>query len=144
MRGGQVSVEYLIIVGVALGLLIPAVIFFYSYSKSSDASAVSSQINDIGLQALSHVQSTYALGRNSRQTMEFNMPDVVQHVYVNGQELVFVYETELGRSEAVFFSTIPMITNDTIDGNISDVHPGLTNYRFDSFGSTVKITEAFT
>ena len=143
---GQVSVEYLVLVGVAIGVLVPAVLFFYKYSQTTEASSSATQINEVGLQMVSVVKSTYALGRNARQTLEFTMPENVNRVYVDNMELVFVYETAFGESEAVFFSkNVPMTSDPSfIAGNISIVHPGLTKYQFESLGSEVNITEVIT
>lgn len=137
---GQVSVEYLVIVGIAIGLLIPAVMFFYSYNKSSESSSIASQVNEIGLQAISTAKATYALGRNARQTIEFVMPSDVTGVYADGQELVIVYETSAGRSEAVFFSDVNLTTGSP-DGRVGQTQPGLTRFRFESLGRRVNVTE---
>jgi hypothetical protein len=136
----QISIEYLVIMGVTLGILIPAVFFFYTYSKSDTGSTTSAQINEIGLRAVSTVKGTYALGTGAWQTLEFSMPESVTRVYVNNTELVFVYDTSSGESTAVFFSNVNM-TSTNPDGNISQTHPGLTKYRFTSQGGTVLITE---
>lgn len=144
MGRGQVSVEYMVIVAIALGLLVPAVIFFYTYTKSADPT--SAQLNEAGLQMIAAVKSTYALGLNARQTVEFTMPATVVNVTVNDRELVFRYHTAEGISEAVFFSTIGMEVETAPGvyspaGPISVPRPGLTRYRFTSRGPTVVITE---
>ncbi len=144
MGRAQVSIEYLVIVGVAIGLLIPAVMFFYAYNSSGKSQSVGAQVNEIGLQASGMAKSTYALGKNARQTLEFTMPESVRRVYVSGsdmRELVVAYDTQAGRSEAVFFSTIPLATA-YADGNVSTAHPGLTKYQFESLGDTVRVTES--
>lgn len=139
---GQISVEYLIVIAVALGILVPGVLFFYSYTKSGEATATNTQINDIGLRMVSLVKSTYALGNGAWQTLEITMPATVTRVYVNESELTFIYDTPSGPSEAVFFSNINMIGT-TPDGNltITNTHPGLTKYRFTSYGNRVMINE---
>lgn len=137
---GQVSVEYLVIVGIAIGLLIPAVMFFVSYNKSNEASSIASQVNEIGLNSIARAKSTYALGRNARQTFEFVMPEGVQRAYVEDQEFIIVYETTAGRTEAVFFSSVNLTTMHP-DGTVSTAHPGLTTYLFQSLGNRVNITE---
>ena len=139
----QISIEYLIIIGVAIGVLVPGILFFYTYSKSDEGSTTSSRINDIGLRMISTVKSTYALGNGAWQSVEFIMPGAVTHVYVNplsDTELVFVYETPYGPSEAVFYSQISMVPANA-DGNISVPHPGLTRYRLTSQGTKILINE---
>jgi uncharacterized protein (UPF0333 family) len=143
MRGrlrGQISVEYLIIIAVAIGILVPGVLFFYTYSQSSTSSSTNSRMNEIGLRVVATVQSTYALGVGARETVEFVMPAEVTRAYVNSTELVFVYDTGFGPSETVFFSNINM-TGASPDGNISIPHPGVTRYRISAQGQTVLINE---
>jgi hypothetical protein len=137
---GQVSIEYLIIIAVALGVLIPGVLFFYAYNQEGTGTTTNSRINDIGLQIITTVKSTYAVGNGAWQTVEFTMPDTVTRVYVNNTELIFVYDTPQGPSEAVFFSPINM-TASSPDGNISSTHGGSTRYRITSRGQTIFINE---
>lgn len=139
---GQVSIEYLVILGLTIGILIPAVFFFYQYSKSDAGASTSAQVNDIGLRMVSTTKSTYALGNGAWQTMEFVMPETVTRVYVtpNKDELVIVYDTVFGPTDAVFYSNVNMTPNPP-DGNISAAHPGRTRYRFTSNGREVNITE---
>jgi uncharacterized protein (UPF0333 family) len=146
MGRGQVSVEYLMIIAIALGVLVPSIFLFYTYSKSATNEVTGSQLNDIGLQMVAAGKSTYALGVNARRTLEFTMPAGITRIAATGDELVIVYETQYGQSEAVFFSSIPLRGLDssgalTPDGNISVAHPGLTRYRFISVGSEVHIEE---
>lgn len=137
---GQISMEYLVIVGITLGILIPAVFFFYNYSKSDAGSTTSAQVNEIGLRMTSTTKSTYALGTGAWQTLTFVMPESVTRIHVDDDELVFTYDTAIGPSEAVFFTTINMTTAHA-DGNISTVHPGVTKYRFTSQGNSILISE---
>jgi hypothetical protein len=137
---GQISVEYLIIIGIALGILIPGILFFYTYSQSSEGSTTNAHLNDVGLKMVATAKGTYAQGIGAWQTLEVTLPPEVTRVYVSGTELVFVYDTPSGLSEAVFFSTINM-TSPTTDGNITAVHPGVTRFRFTSEGPRVLINE---
>ena len=69
MGKAQISMEYLILIGVALGLLIPGVILFYSYSQSSSGSNANDRINNVGLDAISTAKSTYGMGAGARQSI---------------------------------------------------------------------------
>jgi len=136
---GQISVEYLVIVAIAIAILIPGVLFFYSYSQTDTGSTT--QLNDIGLRAIATVKETYALGTGTWRTFEFIMPESVIDVYVDNSELVFVYETPHGISEAVFFSTINMASGYP-NGRISpEIHSGITKYRLVSQGQTIFVNE---
>jgi len=126
---GQISLEYLIVIGIAMAIIIPGVLFFYSYTRAGSASSTAGLFNDIGLQMVSTAKSTYASGTGARQTIDVVMPDSVTRIYMSGSELIIVYDTPHGPSEAVFFPEVPIFTP-YADGNLSLAHPGLTRYRF--------------
>lgn len=137
---GQISVEYLIIIGIALGILIPGVMFFYTYSQSNEGSTTNAHLNDVGLRMVGTAKSTYAQGIGAWQTLEITLPPDVTRVYVNDTELTIVYETQNGISEAVFFSSVNM-TAPNSDGNVTVARPGVIRLRFMSQGSKVLINE---
>ncbi len=148
IRNAQISLEYLIIVGVALGVLLPGVYFFFTYTKSNIEGTTNDRLNDIGLQMLSTAKSTYALGAGARQTIEFVMPQNVQSIQLqkNGTELVFVYDTPYGLSEAVFYSNVQLVNASGVaDINYINLtvepHPGVSRYVFESYSSNVSVSE---
>ncbi|HEY9701459.1 MAG TPA: class III signal peptide-containing protein, partial [Allocoleopsis sp.] len=96
----QVSVEYLIIIGVSLAVLIPGTYFFYEYSKSSNEGAIRSQINQIGSSIISNAESVYGLGEGSLVTTEVRYPKNIRDVYIlDDSELVIKYELSSGMNE---------------------------------------------
>jgi len=142
MGRGQSSIEYLMIVGIALGLLVPAVFFFVSYSDTQRATGISSQINDIGIAVVTAAAESYALGTGARRQVEVSMPGEVTRSWVNGSEFSVQYETPHGPSEAVFFSTIPL-NSSSPDGNVTVPHAGITKLRLVSLGPSVLISEVY-
>ena len=154
VRQGQISLEYLIIVGVAIALLIPGVYFFYAYSSSNVQSTTNDRLNEVGLKTVTVAKSVYSLGAGARETIEFVMPETVTGAWLqsDGRELVFVYDTPYGDAEAVFFSAVVMtnlnatqLPRITLCQNTSDArspHPGLTRYRLESTGRNVTLCES--
>ncbi len=137
---GQSSMEYLLIVGIALGVLVPAVFFFATYSNAQETSGIGAQIDEIGLAITTASSETYALGAGSRRQVEVSLPEGITRMSVNGTELVIAYESSYGPSEAVFFSTVAL--NSTyVTGDISTPHSGLARFRLVSLGPSVLITE---
>jgi hypothetical protein len=148
LKRGQISLEYLVIIGIALGLLIPGVVFFYAFTKTSEGTSASSRLSDIGLRTVSTAKSVQALGRDAWLTVEFNLPSEVTRIYVNNSapsggimaELVFEYDTPQGPSQAVFFSSVNL-TTPYPDGNVTLPHPGIMRLRATSQGAVVNLTE---
>jgi len=103
----QVSVEYLIIIGISFAILIPAGYFFYNYSKSSNDATIRTQITQIGNSIITSAESIYGLSEGSLVTLELRYPQNIRDVYIlDGKELVIKYELSSGMNEAVFFSKI--------------------------------------
>ncbi|MBC8501126.1 MAG: hypothetical protein ISS25_04035 [Nanoarchaeota archaeon] len=142
MKKGQVSVEYLFILTMALAIIIPGSVLFYNYSKDSNEQLVASQINRIGKNIISSAEQMYTIGKDSWVTIEVNFPESTRDAYiVDDSELVITYQTTRGLTEAVFFTDI------TIKGaypntNISSqFHHGHMNIKIESKGDHVLIGE---
>ena len=137
MNLGQMSLEHIILVGIALGLLVPAVYFFYAYSQQNQITTVSNQISNIGTEMVSAVKGTYALGRNARKTVTVGFPDGVRRVYISDMtELIIEYETRAGVTNGVFYSHVNMTSPEE---NITAGYPGVVTFRFVSAGGNVSI-----
>jgi len=103
----QISVEYLIIIGVSFAILIPGGYFFYKYSQTSNEASIRTQITQIGTSIITNAESIYGLADGSLVTQDLRYPKNVRDVYIlNNQELVIKYELSSGINEAVFFSRI--------------------------------------
>jgi len=105
----QISLEYLIIIGLSFAILIPAGDFFYDYSRSSNDETVRSQVNDLGNKILVNAEAVYGLTGDSMITLDLTYPDKTLDMYVlNNGEIIIKYELQSGINEAVFFSRIPI------------------------------------
>ncbi len=145
-RGGQVSVEYMMILGLAFFLLLPGAYLFYNYSQGSQTEMQGSQLHRAGTQIIDQVRAMYAAGENSWTTVGVNLPEQVTGFYIlNEKELVIEYETPFGKSETVFFSRVNMTTNQPEVDNRRNVtgnfHTGLMKIRVTSQGRKVMLKE---
>jgi hypothetical protein len=112
MSRAQVSIEYLIIIGISFAILIPGGYFFYNYSKGSNDATIRSQITQIGTSMITSAESIYGLSEGSLVTLDLRYPKNVRDVYIlDGKELVIKYELSSGMNEAVFFSKIVLSGN---------------------------------
>ena len=139
---GQISVEYLLIIGMALGILVPGSILFYNYSKNSNDQLVASQINRIGKNIIGNVEQMYIIGKNSWVSVDVSFPENTLGAYiVDNSELVITYQTSRGITEAVFFTDIKIVG--TYSGNITDeFHSGFMKIKIESLGDQVLIGES--
>jgi len=133
--------EYMLIVGFALVVIIPATFLFYNYSRGSNDELIASQINSIGVEMLDSVERMYIGGEHQWETLKLNLPDTVTEMYIlDNTELVIEYNTQSGLSEAVFFSDINMTTPTTdCVGNVCNfsINPGYIKVRVESKGDYV-------
>ncbi len=110
----QVSVEYLIIIGVSFAILIPGGYFFYNYSKSSNDATIRTQITQIGTAMITSAESIYGLSEGSLVTLDLRYPSNIRDIYIlGGNELVIKYELSSGMNDAVFFSKVSLSGNYT-------------------------------
>src|SRR3989344_3885337 len=115
---GQISVEYLVILGVILVIMVPAGFLLFERAQQTTDQISNSQIIRIGNNLVSSIISIYSLGKNSWTTLEVNFPENTQEFYVNSDnEIVAEFDTNKGRSQAIFFTDIPLQT--PFNGNIT-------------------------
>lgn len=137
----QVSVEYLFIIGLALGIIIPGSMMLLYYSKESNERILTSQLNQIGTNLINNAEKMYITGKGSWITIELSFPEgTVNAVIMDNSELVITYLTPRGPSTAIFFSDINI--TGTFGGNLSpEFHSGQFNLKIESKGSYVSIGE---
>ncbi|MFH1590109.1 MAG: hypothetical protein ABIB43_06085 [archaeon] len=140
-RKAQISVEYLFILGLALAIIVPGSMMFYSYSQESNDRLVAGQINQIGKNIINQAKEVETIGKNSWTTLEVTFPNAVISAYVVGDyELIIPYETKSGITEAVFFSDAKI--QGVYNNNISqDFHTGFMKIRIESTGEYVLLQE---
>jgi uncharacterized protein (UPF0333 family) len=151
----QVSIEYLVIIGLSFAILVPAGYFFYNYSQTSNEAAIRSQVTQIGTAMLTSAESVYGLADGSLVTLDVTYPRNIRDIYIlDNRELVIKYELSSGMNEAVFYSkvdisgdyTYPSRTScsdlpcgsSTISGSLPQ--QGLHKVRFDSKTTYVHMT----
>jgi len=108
----QSALEYLLIMVLTLGIIVPTIYLIYSYSKQSTEQIIYPQINDIGINIINNAESVYYSGDYSKIVIEVNMPDKINDIYIlNNKELVFNISTALGDNEMIFFTNSNLTSN---------------------------------
>ena len=135
----QSALEYLMIIALTLGIIIPTTYIFFRYSTESNTKILDSQINQIGRIMIDTAETVYFSGESSKIILELNMPESVNHVYIiDNRELVFNTTTELGENEAVFFSSVN-ITSSNCQGStcsLSEIASlGIKKIKFQSYNN---------
>ena len=114
----QASMEYLIVVGIAFLVMIPAIYFFFSFSRESGMEISTNQLDAIGREIVQTSESIFYSGAGSKTTLTLTMPEGLLSARIMDQrELVFNISTAVGYSELVFFSRVNLTST-------SDCHLG--------------------
>lgn len=110
-KKGQASIEYLIIVGFVVFVLIVTlgIAFFYSGSikdriRFMDLSGCASKI-------ISSSESVFYAGNPSKTTISCYLPDNIKEINITENSLIFSIQTNSGISKTAFSSNVPISGN---------------------------------
>ncbi len=122
-KRAQSALEYLMILALAMGIIVPITYMFFQYSSESNVQIIDVQVTQIGRNIIDTAESVYYSGEGSKIVLEINMPENVMAVSImKNRELVFNIITELGETEIVFFSSvdIPITSDDLLAACVDD------------------------
>lgn len=145
-KKAQSAVEYLMIIGITLGIILPTTYLFFRYSSQSNEQIIDSQINQLGKSIIDTAEIVYFSGKDSKIILELNIPKNLESVDIlGGRELVFTKLSEIGENDMVFYSSadIPIESDATTLAYIAS--PGLKKIRIqavdDGAGGTKVLIE---
>ena len=112
----QSSVEYLVIIALTLGIIVPTTYLYFNYGSETNVRIIDAQINQIGRSMIDTAENVYYSGESSKIILQLNMPDNVRNAFIiNNRELVLNVTTVLGENEAVFFSAVNITSSSCAD-----------------------------
>lgn len=111
-KTSQVSIEYLMVAGVILVVMIP--IFYYSVSESSSQIRMN-QAEDAVNSLAKAADSVYALGPGSREYVTITIPSGVTGSYINGSEIALMMQTGGANADILVNAQATMIGNIPLD-----------------------------
>ena len=146
---GQISVEFLMITGIAVFILATASVFMYQYTASSGDRTALAQVASIGYQVVDQSKNVFVYGEGSFVTVEASLPEQINSVYVvDDNTLVFELHTSRGEVTVPVFSDVPINGTNRIGSQVhvpgaaQTAHQGRTSYRVESYGAWVQISQA--
>jgi hypothetical protein len=106
----QASVEYLIILGIALFLLVPIITLFYNTTMTTQISASSKEITLAGTEILATADKVYYQGMLSRVKLTLDFPNNLLDLNIsdNNRSLVITADVNGLETDFVFFSNVPI------------------------------------
>ena len=146
---GQISTEYLILVGVILIILIPALVLWGVYTVNSRQTTNRAQAQEAALTIVKRAESIYYLGEGSQNVAQVRVPQGVRAIEVytdpddGGGEFVFTLIGPQGQEyEIVSRSRVPIRYGVDSSGRdiLFSVEEGIRDFKMVSMGGHVCIT----
>ncbi|MDD5086341.1 MAG: hypothetical protein PHV16_01185 [Candidatus Nanoarchaeia archaeon] len=114
MARAQASMEYLLVAGIVLLVILPSIYIFYNYSHRSNVEIGQSQVDNIGKKIVDAAEEVYYLGGQSKITLDLTMPEGVKNMEIwCNQKLVFLMEDG---SELSFNSRVNITSDEYLGG----------------------------
>ncbi len=141
----QSSFEYLMIFGIALGILLPSIYVFYGTAVYTQDILLYSQVNGIGQNIIATSRSIYYSGEYSRDSILINFPAEILSIKIyDNHELVIYFATDRGDDSLVLWSDVSLITPIDEGGGVYRLTPdvftfGQANVKVVSQGDTVLV-----
>jgi len=134
-KRGQISVEYLVIIGfvtiVVIGILGLALI----YSGAIKDKIKISQVNSFANKIISTAESVFYAGEPSKSTISVYLPENVEEILISENSLIISIQTSTGTNRISFSSKVP------ISGSIG-VFSGLKKIKIEADEEKVNISPA--
>ena len=134
-KSAQVGMEYMMVVGLALLMIMPLVVI-YGYEKESIKDQVSDQqAHNIARKMSDAAETVYYLGKPSKTTLKVYMPHRIDSAIITPyNEIIFNYRTTSGLR-----NTTPVLCPINITGTIT-TNPGLQYITLTADDNVVNIT----
>jgi type II secretory pathway pseudopilin PulG len=128
----QVAMEYLIILGFILALLVPLISLFYNQSAQITKQVNTQQALTLGQKIADAAESVHYLGPPSKFQFQANVPEGIKSVTFSNKEITFIVDANPGTTDVV----VPSSTN--ITGSIS-ISAGIHLITVQSQGNYVSV-----
>jgi uncharacterized protein (UPF0333 family) len=121
MKNGQISAEYLIVVGFIVFLVIVILGFAFFYASGTRDSIKVNQLSNYANKIVSNSEAVFYAGEPSRVTVTAYLPAGVQTISVydnpaGGSDIVFTVETSSGNAVIAY-------TSDVRIDSLADLNP---------------------
>ncbi|MBI4151050.1 hypothetical protein HY492_02910 [Candidatus Woesearchaeota archaeon] len=102
----QASMEYLILIGFILALVVPLIAVFYSKSSETTTQVNTQQAHALGQKIADTAESVYYLGQPSKLEFRANVPDNINSVTFTNKAIIFVMDVSPGTTDIVVPTTV--------------------------------------
>ncbi|MFT4310668.1 MAG: hypothetical protein ACMXYC_03475 [Candidatus Woesearchaeota archaeon] len=104
-KWAQVSMEYLIIIGIASLIIIPSLYLFYRHNQETTFVVSTARAGVLGNEIIKESQQLYFMGREARNTISFNMPDHVHNISIYNRSELIISLSIRGKQHDLVYDT---------------------------------------
>ena len=109
MGRGQVSMEFLLIMGVAFVMIIPVLILFLTQSQDMQEDVSAAQVNKLADELVDAADNVYYLGTPSKKTIKAYMPNFIESFNFTSNRIIINVNTG-SRQYSIFKVTAANLT----------------------------------
>lgn len=114
-KRGQISLEYLMVVGFVVFVVILLLGLAIFYTATAQDSIALNQLTNFANKILNSAETVYFAGEPSRLTITTYLPEGVNEFSIQENSLVFNISTSSGITLTVFPSSVPLDTSSTFN-----------------------------
>ena len=103
---GQVSIEYMVIIGFVTVITIPLIIVCHSFIQESNDEITSTQVSQIAKKIVDAAESVYYMGEPSQTSLRVNIPGNVITANTSNYEVLFQIKTKSGVVDIIQSSSV--------------------------------------
>jgi uncharacterized protein (UPF0333 family) len=112
-KKGQVSMEYIILVGFISFIIIGTLVIAFYYSSGAKDRIRTNQIDNFAKKIISSSESVFYHGEPSKTTISVYLPEGVTDILIQNDRIYITYQASSGLEKISFKSNVPL------DGTIS-------------------------
>ncbi len=112
-KRGQLSIEYLVLVGFTVSMLTVLILVQYQHNEEQNLVVVSNQADKITRSLVDAAEEIYYLGTPARTTIKTYMPTNIERILIVNHTIMFQMRTSHGLTDIEKYSSV------NITGNIS-------------------------
>ena len=132
-KKGQASMEFMIIIGFMLTILIPLSILYYQHVSNMNTDVKAEQLQKVANEIVDKAEEVYYLGSPSKITIKAYIPNDVKDIKIGSNEINFKLKTSSGISDIFAVSKV------NITGSIENKE-GIRTITIQAEDNNVRIT----
>jgi len=137
-KRGQISFEYIIIMGFVTFVIVGILALAFIYSGGVKDNVKSTQIGNCANKIISAAETVFYSGHPSKSTIKCYLPDNIDDIIVIDNYILFVYQSNSGINRISYLSEVPINTT-TASGSLGKIQ-GLRKIQIEAFDGNATIT----